>query len=312
MSDAVLASGLWSVLPTPFRHGEVDPDSLRRLIAELSALDGLRGLVALGVFGESATLTPAERALVVRTVCAANPGRGLVIGVTGTETEAVTRSAAELVEIAGGAATAVMIQVNSADPEVLRSHLRTVQAACATPVVVQDYPVITGVTISSAQLAKAVAGLDFIAAVKSESPPTGAVIAELTAAVDVPVFGGLGGVGLLDELLAGAAGAMTGFSFPEAIAATLTAWRDGGFAAARAAYAPWLPLVNFEGQPQVGLAIRKQLLARRGRLDDPAVRPPARSFPAELEPVLQAHWETRPAAPEATAASVVAPTDEGV
>jgi len=56
-------------------------------------------------------------------------------------------------------------------------------------------------------------------AIESETPPTSVVVAHLVAKLDVPVFGGLGGVGLLDELLAGSAGAMTGFSHPAALAA---------------------------------------------------------------------------------------------
>ena len=92
----------------------------------------------------------------------------------------------------------------------------------------------------------------FAVGVKSETPPTSVAIAHLAPRLDVPVFGGLGGVGLLDELAAGSAGAMTGFSHPAVLAAVLRAHRDGGFEAARDAWAPWLPLANFEGQLRVG------------------------------------------------------------
>ena len=97
----------------------------------------------------------------------------------------------------------------------------------------------------------------------------------------MPVYGGLGGVGLLDELAAGAAGAMTGFSHPEGLQAALTAWADGGFRAAREAFAPWLPLVNFEAQPGVGLALRKEVLRRRGIIAESIVRPPAPKLPKD-------------------------------
>jgi len=106
--------------------------------------------------------------------------------------------------------------------------------------------------------------------------------------------GGLGGVGLLDELAAGAAGAMTGFSPPEGLRAALSAWDDGGFPAARAAYAPWLPLVNFEAQPGIGLALRKEILRRRGVLTDAAVRPPAPPLPAELHELIDIHLAAAP------------------
>jgi 4-hydroxy-tetrahydrodipicolinate synthase len=291
-----LESGLWSVLPTPF-HGPdlaVDHGSLAKLAGGISAPGMLRGLVVLGVFGESAVLTGPERAEVLRTVRDHAGGLPLVVGITGTDTDACRASAAELGAVAGADGRAVMVQVNSPDPDAVRRHLDAVHQACELPVVVQDYPVVSGVTIEPAALAEAVESLPFVAAVKSECPPTGAVIADQTARVRVPVFGGLGGLGLLDELVAGAAGAMTGFSYPEAIAGALRGWRDGGFEAARAAYSPWLPLVNFEAQARIGLSIRKHIWRYRGLVDDPAVRPPAPDMPPGLEPILAVHLRALP------------------
>jgi 4-hydroxy-tetrahydrodipicolinate synthase len=156
--------------------------------------------------------------------------------------------------------------------------------------VVQDYPVSTGVRIPAPALAEAVRASPFVAAVKCESPPTSLGIARLAAlAGEVPLFGGLGGVGLLDELCAGAAGAMTGFSYPEALVAVVRAYRTGGFAAAHEAIRPWLPLMNFEGQVGIGLAIRKENLRRRGILATNAVREPGQPFPAELGACARAH-----------------------
>lgn len=290
-----LDTGLWSVLPTPFHgpHFEIDHPSVRRLAGGLSEMRTLRGLVVLGVFGESARLAPRERVEVLLTVRSA-VDLPLVIGITGTDTAGCADSARELVAAGGDRVQAVMVQINSAEPEQLTAHLDAVHDACGTGVVVQDYPAMTGVRITPSALAKVVNARPYVVAVKSESPPTGAVIAELAAQVQAPVFGGLGGLGLLDELLAGAAGAMTGFAYPEAIASALAAWDGGDFAAARASYAPWLPLVNFEAQPQIGLAIRKRVWAARGFIGDAAVRPPAAPFPPALEPILAAHLAAAP------------------
>jgi 4-hydroxy-tetrahydrodipicolinate synthase len=110
--------------------------------------------------------------------------------------------------------------------------------------------------------------------------------------IEVPVFGGLGGVGLLDELLAGSAGAMTGFAFPEALVATVTAWEHAGYTQARDAFVPWMPLVLFEAQEKVSLALRKEILRRRGLIAESAVRPPGLAMPASLIPALEAHLGT--------------------
>ncbi len=144
-----------------------------------------------------------------------------------------------------------MVQVNAAEPGPLVAHFSAIHEATGLPVVVQDYPAVSGVRVAADVLVEVVASCaGFVAAVKAESAPTPPAIAALTAAVDAPVFGGLGGVGLVDELACGAAGAMTGMSHPEGLRATLDAHAAGGFEAAHAAWAPWLPLANFEGQLQ--------------------------------------------------------------
>ena len=98
-------------------------------------------------------------------------------------------------------------------------------------------------------------------------------------------------MGLLDELAAGAAGAMTGFSRPEALLAAIEAWRAGGMGAAHAAFARWLPLANFEAQPGIGLALRKEAFRRRGVFAEAGVRPPAPSMPSALGGILQQHLD---------------------
>ena len=139
----------------------------------------------------------------------------------------------------------------------------------------------SGVKIAPAVLAAALAQLDFIAAVKAEAPPTAAAIASLTERLDVPVFGGLGGIGLLDELAAGAAGAMTGFSYPEALLACVHRFTEDGYAGAREAFLPYLPLVNFEQQAGIALGVRKESLRRRGLIAE-AVRPTTRGRDARV------------------------------
>jgi 4-hydroxy-tetrahydrodipicolinate synthase len=84
---------------------------------------------------------------------------------------------------------------------------------------------------------------------------------------------------------------MTGFSHPEGLRAALDAFGEGGFEAARDAFAPWLPLVNFEAQPRVGLALRKEILRRRGIFASSAVRPPAKSVPPVLLEQMARHLD---------------------
>jgi 4-hydroxy-tetrahydrodipicolinate synthase len=276
------------ILATPFHASRaVDHTSLRRQ-AELAREVGARGVVALGVFGEAGALDLREQADVVRTVASAD-GLPTVIGLSARTTAVAVEQARTVLGATSRRPAALMVQINSADPDVVVEHLRRLHDETGAAVVLQDYPLVSGVRMSAANVLRVLDACPFVVAVKAEAPPTPPAVAQLTARTDVPVFGGLGGVGLVDELACGAAGAMTGFSHPEGLRQTLDAFAAGGFEAARAAWAPWLPLANFEGQAGIGLALRKQLLHRRGVLADPAVRPPAATAPAELLPLLDQH-----------------------
>jgi 4-hydroxy-tetrahydrodipicolinate synthase len=164
-----------------------------------------------------------------------------------------------------------------------------VHTASGAGIVVQDYPHASGVHIDAEVLASAVDPLPFVVAVKAESKPSASAVATLAHGCSAPVFGGLGGVALLDELAAGSSGAMTGFSFPEGLVATVTAFEAGGVDAARDVWARWLPLAVFEQQDGLALGIRKEILRRRGVLAHAGVRAPARPFPALLERMLASH-----------------------
>lgn len=283
--------GVWGVLATPFGGStfDVDDNGLAQLVEQADAA-GVSGLTVLGVFGEAAQLSWTERRLVLETVLDSTD-LPLVVGCTGLATGPVVDEAAMAVELVGDRLAGVMVQVNSSDRVVLDHHLRAVHEATGADVVVQDYPVVSGVTIPVGVLAEVVAGSPHVTAVKAEAPPTPVAVAELTRRCAVPVFGGLGGINLLDELACGAAGAMTGFSYPEALVACVRAWDPENPGKSRAELLDFLPLITFEQQAGIALAIRKECLRRRGLIADSAVRPPARSLPESLVSVLAAHLD---------------------
>lgn len=281
--------GVWGVLATPFSGStfDVDENGVAQLVEHADA-SGVAGLTVLGVFGEAARLSWAERRLVLETVLDSTD-LPLVVGCTSLATAPVIDEARMAVELVGDRVAGVMVQANSADVATLDAHLRAVHEASGADVVVQDYPVVSGVHVSSAMLGDLVARSPHVTAVKAEAPPTPVAVAELTARCDVPVFGGLGGINLLDELACGAAGAMTGFSFPEALVATVEAWDPSEPGKAREQLLPYLPLITFEQQVGIALAVRKECLRRRGLIAESAVRPPARSLPDSMRPLLEAH-----------------------
>lgn len=289
-----LSQGLWGVLATPFDEGlAVDIASLRTEVESFVA-DGCDGLVALGVFGEASSLSADEADEVATTVASATD-LPYVLGLSERDPDAVVSQARRLLSAVPRPPVALMAQISDSNPAVAATSLRGLYEATGIGVLLQDYPVVSGVTVSDEQVVTIVESCPFVVGVKSETPPTSVAIAHLAPRLDVPVFGGLGGVGLLDELAAGSAGAMTGFSHPAVLAAVLAAYREAGFVAARDVWAPWLPMANFEGQLRVGLAIRKEVLRRRGVIACARVRRPARSLPASLVPLLDQHLAALPA-----------------
>lgn len=293
-ATTTLPGDLWPILATPFQDDlSLDLASMRRQI-EFCGQVSASGVVGLGVFGEASSLSVPEQNEVAAEVAEGSAAVGLpfVLGVNGRSAAVAADQAERVVGTArqaGGEPAAVMVMVTTANVADLITHLHAVYEASGAPIVVQDYPLSSGVTLPAAALAEVIGACPFVAAVKAEAAPSPVSIAALVGRIDVPIFGGLGGVGLLDELASGAAGAMTGFSAPEALREVLDAWHAGGFEKAGTAWGRWLPLATYEAQQGVSLAIRKTLLARRGVIDSAAVRPPAKPMSAALEPLAEQH-----------------------
>ncbi len=131
-------------LPTPFRAGELDLDTLGELI-ELHVEAATDGLVATGTSGEAATLTDFERRTVVDFVLERCAGRLPVVVGTGTyatrSTIEHTRAAAE----AGADAVLVVTPYyNKPSQAGLVAHYSAVAEAATVPVVLYNVPSRTG------------------------------------------------------------------------------------------------------------------------------------------------------------------------
>ena len=269
--------GVYSVLPTPFHaNGDLDDDSLRRVV-DLFIAAGVNGVTALGVTGEVARLTDDERRRVLDVVVDQVRGR---IGVVAGTTAEGTRTCVEYSRHARGAgATAVMVsppRMAKLNSESVVRHFKALAEAVDIEIVVQDYPPISGFAMEPSLLARLAAEIPRARTIKLEDPPTPFKTARILEHADVPVriFGGLGGVFLLEELLAGAAGAMTGFAFPEILVRIVSLYRAGDVDEAARVFYQAVPLMRFEFQEGIGMAIRKEVLHRRGALASPATRAP--------------------------------------
>jgi 4-hydroxy-tetrahydrodipicolinate synthase len=166
-------------------------------------------------------------------------------------------------------------------PEALPSFFARCADRGRLPLVIQDEPVATGVEMPAEILLRCLAGAG-ARTVKLEAPPTAPKIAALLERDrGLRLFGGLGGAYVLPELRAGACGTMTGFAFPEVMAAIRSAAESGDWPGAARLYDRYLPLIQFEAQPVVGLLVRKDLLHRRGVIESARCR----REPTTLDPV---------------------------
>jgi 4-hydroxy-tetrahydrodipicolinate synthase len=271
--------GVFSVLPTPFTaSGDVDPQSLKRVI-DLFIADGVNGFTALGVTSEVARLTDSERGQVLDTVVAHANGRVPVVA--GTTADGLRTCIDYTRRAKAAGASAVMIsppRMPKINSDAVAKHFAEVASAVDIPIIVQDYPPISGYAMEPALLARIAREVAAARTIKLEDPPTPFKISrilEQTKGLDVRIFGGLGGVFLLEELMAGAAGAMTGFAFPAILVKVVTLFRAARIDEAADVFYAKVPLMRFEFQEGIGMAIRKEVLRRRGALADGAIRAPA-------------------------------------
>lgn len=129
---------------TPFKSGEIDEDSLRRLVDYLIE-GGANGLVPCGTTGESATLSHDEHIQVLRVVVEQAAGRVPVVAGIGTndtsETICLLQRAEEL-DCQGY--LLVGPYYNRPSQEGIIAHYRKVSEATDRPLLVYNIPVRTG------------------------------------------------------------------------------------------------------------------------------------------------------------------------
>ena len=167
-----------------------------------------------------------------------------------------------------------MLKLNT---ESVVNHYKALAEAVDLPIVVQDYPPISGFAMEAGLLARIAREVPAARTIKLEDPPTPFKTARILAAAGdtkVAILGGLGGVFLLEELLAGAAGVMTGFAFPEVLVKVVSLYRAGKIDEAADVFYRFVPLMRFEFQEGIGMAIRKEVFRRRGALADGSTRAP--------------------------------------
>ena len=269
-------SGIFNILATPFTADyQVDYESLRRLVRFQMSL-GTHGLTILGVLGEAAKLSVDERQAVMDTVVETVDGAiPIVVGTSHSQlSTCIALSEAAFAAGAEGVMIAPPPLEDKSDPAILALYSEIAETISGA-IVVQDFPPINDVIMSPTVLAQIAEAIPNARYLKLEDPPLMQKIDAIRQLTDkFEIFGGLGGMFLLEELQRGASGTMTGFAFSEILVAVYDAFKDGRMSEAESIFDKYVPLIRYENQPQINLTIRKAILQRRGAIANPTPRPP--------------------------------------
>jgi 4-hydroxy-tetrahydrodipicolinate synthase len=155
------------------------------------------------------------------------------------------------------------------------------------PWVLQDYPHSTGVVMSNGVVKKVVMENPSLAILKHEDWPGLDKVTTLRgwekdgSMRKISILIGNNGLFLDFELDRGVDGANTGYAFPDMLVETVRLSKAGKRDEAHDLFDAHLPLLRYDHQPGVGLAVRKYVLQRRGILSSAAMRKPAPAFSAE-------------------------------
>ena len=272
------ADGVFTIAATPFLpNGALDEASLDSM-TDFYLERGATGLTILGIMGEAGKLSSAEAARVIETVCtrATVP---VVVGVSAPGFATIEALAAVAMDKGAAAVMVAPPASLKTDAQTLTYFQTIADRLGETPWVLQDFPLVTNVVIDPNVILKIVETCPTMKMLKHEDWPGLEKISALRRASDagarrISILCGNGGQFLLEEMIRGADGAMTGFAYPEMMRDVVRLMKAGEESAARDIFDAYLPLVRYESQPGAGLAIRKYILAKRGAIAHETVRAP--------------------------------------
>jgi len=271
--------GVFPVAPTIFDYrGELDLDGQRRCI-DFMIDAGSNGICILANFSEQFVLTDAEREQVMDAVLRHVGGRVPVIVTTTHFSSSICAARSRQAQEAGAAMVMIMPPYHGATFRVPEKGIfdfyRVVSDAIDIPIMLQDAPV-AGTPLSVDLLARMAREIRHISYFKIEVPMAAAKLRDLIAAGGDSIEGPWDGeeaITLMADLDAGATGAMTGGGYPDGIRQIVDPFLAGQREKAAAAYARWLPLINYENR-QCGLQACKILMKEGGVIRSEAVRHP--------------------------------------
>lgn len=275
------AAGLFPIAPTPFLpDGRIDTASVDTLI-ERYLKAGATGVTVLGIMGEAPKLEPDESLDIAARFVKGFGDLPVIVGVSAPGFAAMRSLARAVMD--KGAAGVMIAPVPSlrTDDQIIGYYRQAIEAIGSDiPFVIQDYPLTLSVQMTPKVIRQIVEDHPSCVMLKHEDWPGLDKISTLRgfqkdgSLRPISILTGNGGLFLDFEMERGADGAMTGYAFPEMLADVVRLQKAGERDAAHDLFDAHLPLLRYEQQQGVGLAVRKYVLMRRGFIASDAQRKP--------------------------------------
>ncbi len=298
--------GIFAIVVTPFTEDlELDEAALRRQI-DFCIGAGAAGLVGPANAGEFAVMSDEERQLWIRIVVEEADGRVPVVAAT-THGHSVPAAALSRYaqDVGADGVMAMPPHILHPDADGCYNYFRALNDTLHIPICIQNFMGPIGTPMSSELLARMCRELEWVRYLKEETlPEPRAISRTLAAAGDAcqGVFGGQGGIYMIDEWRRGACGNMPASQSVDLHTKIWQLLEANDETAARELFNRLLPLLNFERMH--GVAVYKQVFLRRGIFTSTASRIPGayldqhdlQEFDAiwcEVEPLLKGLTEPR-------------------
>lgn len=284
------AAGVFPIAPTAFHpDGRIDEASTDKLIDTYLAA-GSTGVTVLGIMGEAPKLEPEESLSIATRFIRGMKNLPVIVGVSAPGFAAMRSLARASME--RGAAGVMIAPVPSlrTDEQITGYYRQAIEAiGDDIPFVIQDYPLTLSVQMTPKVIRQIVQEHPSCVMLKHEDWPGLEKISALRgfqadgSMREISILTGNGGLFLDFEMERGADGAMTGYAFPEMLVDVVRLQTEGKRDAAHDLFDAHLPLLRYEQQQGVGLAVRKYTLMKRGILASDAQRKPGAGLSAKAK-----------------------------
>lgn len=270
MTFSTQSRGVYAIATTPFLDdGSLDKPSIDRL-TDFYQDSGCTGITILGIMGEAPKLEPDESRAIIRQVV----GRSrvpVIVGVSAPGLAAMRSLARDAMDMGAAGVMIAPTPTLRTDEQIVNYFAQAVEAVGDdVPWVLQDYPLTLSVVMSASVVARIIADHPSCLMLKHEDWPGLEKVSKLRAMQKAgslrpfSILCGNGGMFLDFEPERGADGAMTGYGFPDMLTELIDLSAAGRREEAHDLFDAHLPLIRYEQQLGIGLAVRKHVLKHRG------------------------------------------------